>query len=210
VSGNDFGRIFVDADNDRNGLTGAQLTPSWVFDLPRYSQKAMFESYGPGLVYNTLTAAFTEGLVITGATSKATAVITATFPDTVAAASGTLYLTNVTGAFADGETVADTGGGSAKITRCTYKYNNAIIRMYGVGGQEVRTDAKRLVFDRWGAFDLFCPMRMFTWDTSLSAASDPESLSCFAQEGFAYVRTDGGGNALKVYLNGAWRTVNVT
>ena len=68
VKGNDFGRIFVEALNDTN-----EGTPSWSFDIPQFSQKLLIKSTGPGLVYNSETVAFTEGAILTGSTSGATA-----------------------------------------------------------------------------------------------------------------------------------------
>jgi len=209
---NDFGRVFVDQYNDRwslvNGvptpLAGSHHTPSWVFDIPQYSQKAVFESTGAGIVYNTLGAAFTVGDTITGGTSAAKAKILAIHTD---GTSGTLIIRNITGTFTVGEVITDQHTGNATVTTQTYGKINAIFRAYGIGGREVRTDSSNVVFTRWGAFDLFCPMRYFTWDTSYTAASDPETLTCFAQEGFTYVRTGGGTNTFRQYLNSKWNTV---
>ena len=218
ADGNDFGRIFVDAYNDRvaalptGARTGAQKSPSWIFDLPQWAQKLAFISTGPGIYYNARTAAFTVGTVLTGGTSGAKATITACFVDAADATKGTLYTTLIgTTNFSAGETIADTAGGSASIATGggvaqgrTYLSTNAILRLYGVGGQEVRTDATTVCFDKWGAVDLYSPMRYFVWDSSFGF--DPETLSCFAQDGFTYVR-NGTPDALRIYLNGAWTDV---
>ncbi len=172
--------------------------------MPEWAQKLSFESTGPGLVYHTRTAPFTEGAILTGGTSGATATISASFND---GTDGTLYLANVVGTFTDSEAIADSSGGAATITRLTYTRTNAIQRLYGVGGQEVRTDNTATIFTFWGAIDNFCPMRLFTMPASLAGtARDVELITAFAQEGFIYERL-GTPNAIRVYLNGAWRTL---
>lgn len=65
---------------------------------------------GASLAYDTQTVNFTAGNVLTGATSGATARITA---DTDAGATGTLTLQDVIGTFIDNEIISDSGGGSA-------------------------------------------------------------------------------------------------
>lgn len=63
------------------------------------------------LLYDAQTAPFTEGSVLTGGTSGATATI---YKDTDAGATGELLLTGVTGGpFDDNETITDADGGSA-------------------------------------------------------------------------------------------------
>lgn len=195
ADGNDFGRIFIDKYNDRvaalptGARTGAQKSPSWIFDLPQWAQKAIFESTGPGIYYTTRTGAFTNGLVITGGTSGAKATITAIFVDAADSTKGTLYTSLIgTTNFTAGEVITDTSTGSATISSRTYLSTNGILRLYGVGGQEVRTDSTTVCFDKWGAVDFFTPYRYFTWEPSFGF--DPETFSCFAQEGFTYVRLD--------------------
>lgn len=63
------------------------------------------------LLYDAQTAAFTEGAVLTGGTSGATATI---YRDTDAGTTGELWLTGVVGGpFTDNETITDADGGSA-------------------------------------------------------------------------------------------------
>lgn len=66
------------------------------------------------LAYDTQTANFTAGKTLTGGTSGATAVIVA---DTDGGATGTLTLKEITGVFADNETITDNNGtpGSAAV-----------------------------------------------------------------------------------------------
>lgn len=73
--------------------------------------------FSPRLNYNTQTANFTVGAVLTGGTSGAKAVI---IGDTDAGATGTLVLRNVAGTFVTGETITDGSGGSAKANGTTY------------------------------------------------------------------------------------------
>lgn len=65
---------------------------------------------GATLAYDTQTANFTLGLVLTGATSGATARITA---DSDGGTTGTLTLQDVAGEFLDNEQISDSSGGSA-------------------------------------------------------------------------------------------------
>lgn len=64
------------------------------------------------LAYDNEVAAFTEGYVLTGGTSGATARITHIQDD---GTSGTLYLGEVSGTFADNEVITDTSTGSALV-----------------------------------------------------------------------------------------------
>lgn len=64
------------------------------------------------LPFDTQTANFTVGLVVTGGTSAATGTIVR---QTDAGTSGTLYLKLVTGTFVDNETITDSGTGSALV-----------------------------------------------------------------------------------------------
>lgn len=65
------------------------------------------------LAYDTQTANYATGLVLTGGTSGATAII---LEDSDAGATGTLTLGDVTGTFAVGETITDSATGSADVT----------------------------------------------------------------------------------------------
>ena len=198
ANGNDFGRVFVEQLPD----TGTK-TPSWSFDLPQFSQKMLIKSTGPGVVYNTRTAAFTEGAILTGTTSGAKATITASFPE---GTNGTLYLANVKGTFTDTEAVTDSSGGAATLTRLTYTRTNAVQRIYGVGGQNVDTPANLYTF--WGFTDFYAPIGLFNQPTSLNAtARDVELIPAFAAEGVMYIRNTAGVRALRIYINGAWATI---
>lgn len=63
------------------------------------------------LPYDALTGAFTRGLVVTGAPSGATATIVGTRETT--STTGVLYVTGITGTFADNDALTDTSTGSA-------------------------------------------------------------------------------------------------
>jgi len=82
----------------------------------------------PTLLYNTQTANFTAGLVITGGTSGATATI---ITDTDAGATGTLTLDNITGIFVTTETITDSSTGSAKANGALVFTNTAVITASG-------------------------------------------------------------------------------
>ncbi len=74
------------------------------------------------ITYGTQTANFTEGAILTGATSGATATI---LEDADGGATGTLTLGNISGTFQSGEIIADnaTGAGSATSTSVvTFEY----------------------------------------------------------------------------------------
>jgi hypothetical protein len=64
------------------------------------------------LAYDTQSANFAAGLVLTGATSGATAII---LEDVDGGATGTLTLGSITGTFADDEIITDSATGSAKV-----------------------------------------------------------------------------------------------
>ncbi len=81
------------------------------------------------LMYDTLTAAFTVGELITGADNAGTATITAI--DTVA---GTLELSDISGTFDDNEIISSTGGSaSVNGTLYTEATGNQSISTYTVG-----------------------------------------------------------------------------
>lgn len=67
---------------------------------------------GASLAYDTQTANFTAGNIVTGGTSGATARIAA---DSDSGATGTLTLYDVEGTFEDNEIITDTGSGSATV-----------------------------------------------------------------------------------------------
>jgi hypothetical protein len=70
------------------------------------------ERPGAALAYEAQTGNFTVGNVVTGATSGASARITA---DTDGGATGTLTLQDITGTFVDNEIITDGAGGSATV-----------------------------------------------------------------------------------------------
>lgn len=88
------------------GVNGAD--PGFIYD------GETFYPYVAGgvsrLDYDAETAAFTEGEILTGGTSSATGTIWRVVDD---GATGSLYLTDVTGTFQDDETITDAEGGSA-------------------------------------------------------------------------------------------------
>ena len=96
------------AFRDQNDGTGAMFKSSpagWVQ-----------QTFGSTLVFNTGTAAFTEGTVVTGGTSGATATIQWVVVQSGAwdgSAAGFLVLSGVTGTFQAAETISGSGG-SAK------------------------------------------------------------------------------------------------
>lgn len=78
---------------------------------------------GAGLPYDTQTANFTVGSILTGQTSGATARITA---DADAGVSGTLTVRDITGTFVIGETIHDAGSGSARMSGAITHSNAAV------------------------------------------------------------------------------------
>lgn len=83
-----------------------------------------------------------------------------------------------------------------------------IYRVYGRGGQEVGFATN--FFNSYGAFDLFCPMRLFTFSYGGGTSGGPESLAGFAQDGFMYYRQNYGSALLddvRVFDKGTWRSV---
>ncbi len=88
---------------------------------------------GATLLFNLQTANFTAGSVLTGATSGATAGISAV---TQAAGSGTLTLRDIDGTFIDGEVLTDDDGGDARANG-TISTSNAALD--GGGNTDVRT-----------------------------------------------------------------------
>lgn len=208
AAGNDFGRIFVEAEND-DGVD----TPSWSFDLPTFTQKMLIKSTGPGVVYHTETAAFTEGAILTGATSGAQATITAVFPE---GTDGTLYLADfkkdefgVIIPFNDTEAVTDSLGGAATLTRATANYTNPIVRIYGVGGENA--DDPGSIYSFWGLTDFFAPIGLFNQPSSANTTKrDVELIPAFESNGVMYIRNTAGTRALRMYINGAWTTIGAS
>lgn len=92
-------------------------------------------AYRPGstLAYDTQTGNFTVGNVVTGASSGATARIVA---DSDSGTTGTLTLTDISGAFVDNELITDTGSGSATANGILSHQN---VSLDGVGVTSVRT-----------------------------------------------------------------------
>lgn len=90
-------------------------------------------AYRPGstLAYDTQTANFTVGNVVTGASSGATARIVA---DSDSGATGTLTLTDIAGEFVDNEIITDTGSGSATV-KGTLSHQNVTLDSTGVTAQ---------------------------------------------------------------------------
>lgn len=115
-----------------------QLSPGEVVNIEarvvaRSINTAEYSSYhiarsarrpGSTLAYQAQTANFTLGETLTGATSGATAVIVA---DTDAGATGTLTLIKIDGAFQNGETITDGGGGSAQANGTLSAQNAALL-----------------------------------------------------------------------------------
>jgi hypothetical protein len=88
---------------------------------------------GSELAYDTQTANFTVGNVLTGASSGATARIVA---DSDSGTTGTLTLTDIVGIFTDNEIITDGGTGSATVNGAL---THANVTLDGVGNVAVRT-----------------------------------------------------------------------
>jgi hypothetical protein len=93
-------------------------------------------AYRPGsaLAYDTQSANFTVGNILTGGTSGATGRIVA---DSDSGTTGTLTLTDITGVFIDNETITDPGGGSATANGILVGAN---VSLDSVGQTDNRTD----------------------------------------------------------------------
>ena len=86
--------------------------------------------------------------------------------------------------------------------------NATIARFYGRHGREVGFSSN--YFDGYGSFDLFCPMRLFTYDYAGGTAGGPEGRSGYAQQGFMYYRQNYGSGKLsdlRIFDKDAWRSV---
>ena len=90
-----------------SGSTGMLVSFDSSNFILQYCSGSEFLAYASG------TGAFTSGLTVTGATSGAQGIITAISGTT---SSGTLTLTPIKGIFSAGETITDTGTGSAEAT----------------------------------------------------------------------------------------------
>lgn len=86
------------------------------------------------LAYDTQTANYTVGDILTGASSGATARIVA---DSDSGATGTLSLTDIVGVFLDNETITGSSGGSAKVNGIL---SNSNVSLDTVGSTHTRTD----------------------------------------------------------------------
>jgi len=83
--------------------------------------------------------------------------------------------------------------------------SSTIWRTYGRGAREVGFSSN--YFAGYGAFDLFCPMRLLTYDHNGGTAGGPEGMSGYAQDGFMYYRQNyGAGNVsdYRVFTRGTW------
>lgn len=91
------------------------------------------------LPYDGQTGNFTAGLVVTGATSGATAKIVS---DVDAGATGTLTLSQISGMFSDNETITDTSTGSATVNRTFASLiTNGVWTGATLGSQTALTDS---------------------------------------------------------------------
>jgi len=99
-----------------SNATGAAYYNNYIYVFGTGSGKDDVSRIGPlnTLPYDAQSANFTVGLTVTGGTSGATGVIIA---DTDAGGTGTLELANISGIFADNETITDTSTGSATVNR---------------------------------------------------------------------------------------------
>lgn len=93
--------------------------------------------------------------------------------------------------------------------------SNTIIRYYGRKGQEVGNPLT--YFNAYGAFDLFCPARLFTFDYNGASVGGPETNGgnggAYNQDGFMYARLNYGSSRIsdiRFYIDGRWRSVSMT
>lgn len=93
--------------------------------------------------------------------------------------------------------------------------SHTLIRYYGRGGREVGNP--QVNFNAYGAFDLFCPARLFTFDYNGASVGGPETNGgnggCYAQDGFMYARLNYGSSRIsdiRVFIDGRWRSVSMT
>lgn len=142
-----FSRYTRINDGTRSGLTtDATVTKAWSIALQpgqivyleikvvaRQRNAAANAAYhyvvrarrpGSTLAYDTQTANFAAGLVVTGASSGATARIQA---DSDSGTTGTLTLVDIAGEFLDNEVITDTGGGSALVNGSLTSQNAAVL-----------------------------------------------------------------------------------
>lgn len=94
-----------------------------VIDYCLYHIARAVHRPGSTLAYDAQTANFTAGLVVTGATSGATARVIA---DSDSGLTGTLTLKNIIGVFQDNEIITDSGTGSATVNG-TLSHQNCVL-----------------------------------------------------------------------------------
>ena len=99
--------------NQRNGIHTAE-----------YHVSQSVKCAGSSLAYDTQTADFTLGDIVTGETSGATARITA---DSDSGTYGTLTIRDITGEFLDNETITDPDGGSATVNGTQVDQNPVLL-----------------------------------------------------------------------------------
>lgn len=126
------------------------------------------------LTYTGQTANFAAGLTLTGSTSGATAKI---LSDVDAGATGTLTIIGIEGMFVAGETITDTGGGSAAAAVYT--------------ASQVRSCAKERMFNKQGAV-ITNPMAMTNGAVEFFVGDQTQSIDLYVQSptGHFLVKSD--------------------
>ncbi len=109
-----------------------------VIDYGMYHISRAVHRPGSALAYDAQTANFTVGLVITGATSGATARITA---DADSGLTGTLTVKDIIGVFLDNEIITDSSTGSATVNGTLTHQNAALLGSTVVVSTAVETVA---------------------------------------------------------------------
>ena len=109
-----------------------------VIDYGMYHISRAVHRPGSALAYDAQTANFTVGLVITGATSGATARITA---DADGGGTGTLTVKDIIGVFLDNEIITDSSTGSATVNGTLTHQNAALLGSTVVVSTAVETVA---------------------------------------------------------------------
>lgn len=88
--------------------------------------------------------------------------------------------------------------------------SNTIWRTYGRTGQEVGFASN--YFTGYGAFDLFCPARLLTFNYASGTAGGPETYPGYVGNGWMYVRENYGSTNitdLRIFMDGIWRSVSL-
>jgi hypothetical protein len=98
---------------------GRSTTDYGFFYIQAFAQQP-----GATLAYRAQTVNFAAGNVVTGGTSNATARIVS---DSDSGATGTLTLQDISGVFQNGETITDTGGGTAVVNGILATSNSALV-----------------------------------------------------------------------------------